>query len=263
MGTYIIGDLHGQMEALRLLLGQIEYQEEADTLCFVGDYVDWGPQSMELLQYVMELDRSPRVHCLLGNHDWMMREVLADRGQKQATLRGESVWARNRGDETLRSFCELPTAEQEAIQGWLEKRPVGWTTEINGRRWYAAHAGPLEAFEGPRAIHDAVWKRLAPQEDPFARLPEHSGSGFICGHTINEKRRIRREAHFIDIDCGAKVLQRDPNAALAALRLEDGAEFYVHGYDLGKAPAICAGRSGSPQTPQIVRRTEQKKERIE
>ena len=66
MATYIIGDVHGCYDPLRLLLDKISFDSQQDQLCFVGDLVNRGPQSAEVLRFVMKL---PRAEVVLGNHD--------------------------------------------------------------------------------------------------------------------------------------------------------------------------------------------------
>lgn len=61
----IIGDVHGCLAELKLLLTQCDYRSERDTLVFVGDLVNKGPFSAEVVKFV----RSIGAVCVRGNHD--------------------------------------------------------------------------------------------------------------------------------------------------------------------------------------------------
>ena len=69
--TFAIGDIHGEPDHLARLLGRFPALDPEDTLVFLGDYLDRGPHSRELLVQVMSLpERVPaRVVCLRGNHE--------------------------------------------------------------------------------------------------------------------------------------------------------------------------------------------------
>ena len=130
---YAIGDLHGQLSALKELLVTIQYDPEEDFLYFVGDYTDWGPDSMELIKLLMQLEaENPGVHPLLGNHDLMMWKTITNPEITDQTLQGVSHWARNRGDVTLRQYLALPREEQEQILKWIEQLPVEAFVEVDG-----------------------------------------------------------------------------------------------------------------------------------
>lgn len=67
MSTYFIGDVHGCYDELMLLLGQIRFNRGRDRLVFVGDLVNRGGQSIEVLRFIHSL--GSRAQMVLGNHD--------------------------------------------------------------------------------------------------------------------------------------------------------------------------------------------------
>jgi serine/threonine protein phosphatase 1 len=77
MATFAIGDIHGNLPALDDLLDQVLREAaDGDTVVFLGDYIDRGPNSRECIEAILGFRRTTKakVVCLLGNHeDWLLR----------------------------------------------------------------------------------------------------------------------------------------------------------------------------------------------
>ena len=67
MSTYVIGDIHGEYEQLKILLEKMNFKED-DELFILGDVVDRGPNPIKALQFLMTL---PNCTCIAGNHELM------------------------------------------------------------------------------------------------------------------------------------------------------------------------------------------------
>jgi bis(5'-nucleosyl)-tetraphosphatase (symmetrical) len=67
MSTFVIGDVQGCFDTLQVLLSQIGYASDKDTLIFAGDMVNRGPKSLDTLRAIIAL--GSRARCVLGNHD--------------------------------------------------------------------------------------------------------------------------------------------------------------------------------------------------
>lgn len=71
----IIGDLHGCYEELKDLLKLCLFQKEKDILIFVGDLVNKGPYSVEVIRYIYQLSLENIAYIVRGNHDEAMLEI--------------------------------------------------------------------------------------------------------------------------------------------------------------------------------------------
>ncbi|MFT5211055.1 MAG: bis(5'-nucleosyl)-tetraphosphatase (symmetrical) [Flavobacterium sp.] len=66
MSTYVFGDIQGCFDDLSALLQRIQFDQEKDKLCFLGDLINRGNQNLETIQFMMSLKQ---VNIVLGNHD--------------------------------------------------------------------------------------------------------------------------------------------------------------------------------------------------
>ncbi|HES76381.1 MAG TPA: symmetrical bis(5'-nucleosyl)-tetraphosphatase [bacterium] len=107
MATYVIGDLQGCLEPLKRLLEQIRFDPGHDTLWFVGDVVNRGPQSLQTLRFVRDLEHA--AITVLGNHDLHLLAVA---------LTGK----KSKGKDTLSEILLAP--DRDELLDWLRRRPL-------------------------------------------------------------------------------------------------------------------------------------------
>ena len=95
--TYVIGDIHGCSNTLTGLLKIIEPVHEDDTIIFIGDYIDRGPNSKGVIDIILSLYKKHRkIITLMGNHEFMFMNVLKGIGVTEFLNMG--------GDETFKSY---------------------------------------------------------------------------------------------------------------------------------------------------------------
>lgn len=130
MATWAIGDVQGCFDELVALLDACRFDRSQDRLWFVGDLVNRGPRSLEVLRFVRELGEGACV--VLGNHDLHLLCVAEG-------------FARARADDTLEAVLGAP--DRDELLGWLRERPL---MHVQGG-WAMVHAGLLPQWTVTRA----------------------------------------------------------------------------------------------------------------
>lgn len=72
----IVGDVHGCFEELTELLERCSFNELEDVLVFVGDLVNKGPSSVEVVRYIHQLSLREVAYSVIGNHDEAMLKMV-------------------------------------------------------------------------------------------------------------------------------------------------------------------------------------------
>jgi bis(5'-nucleosyl)-tetraphosphatase (symmetrical) len=107
MATYAIGDVQGCFDPLRRLIDSFDFDPANDRLWFVGDLVNRGPQSLEVLRYIKSLGASSVV--VLGNHD--LHLVMQAEG-----------FGRANKEDTLEAVLGAP--DRDELLAWLRAQPL-------------------------------------------------------------------------------------------------------------------------------------------
>lgn len=155
--VYLMGDVQGCSTALDRLLGQIGFSPSRDRLVVLGDLVNRGPGSLQVLQTLSAFGDA--VTSLLGNHDLHLLAVA------------QGVRRLHRGD-TVQDILDDPRREQWLE--WLAHRHMACRVE----GWLCVHAGVLPSWDADTtlALADEVEAVL---RDPAARadfLPRMYGN---------------------------------------------------------------------------------------
>lgn len=188
-----IGDIHGCRSRLEGLLERIRFDPAGDTLVFVGDYIDRGPDSRGVIDALLEMKAScPGLVCLKGNHEAMLLDFYLEG-------RGEQRFFWNGGLLTLDAYGITP-ADARAGRG-LPESHVDFLRSLplfyESGEYLFVHAGirpgiPL-AEQSPA---DLLWIR-----DEFIDSEEDFGRTIVFGHTPLPAPLL--EPYKIGIDTGA------------------------------------------------------------
>jgi serine/threonine protein phosphatase 1 len=188
---FAIGDIHGCYDRLKALVGKIPIDFSRDTLLFIGDYIDRGPHSAEVVDYLIQLKkRVKEVIFLKGNHEDMLDKFLSGDDRFTYLLNG--------GQQTLDSYLKKPVQSEsfpipsDHIEFFKSLRLYYETEEF-----IFVHAGlrprtPLET----QSTEDLLWIR-----DNFISTKYDFGKRVIFGHTPLKKPLV--EPNKIGIDTGA------------------------------------------------------------
>lgn len=131
MSLYLIGDLQGCKAPLDRLIAEVGFSPSRDTLVCLGDLVNRGPDSLEVLRQLKAWGSSAL--CLLGNHD--LHLLAASQGVRPL----------HRHD-TLDAILEAPDCSE--VLDWLRQRPLA----IMARGWLLVHAGLLPQWTATHAL---------------------------------------------------------------------------------------------------------------
>lgn len=198
---YAIGDIHGEYERLRDLHDAIDAHWKAEggkrraTVLHLGDYVDRGPDSAAVVEYLMFLQNKPDLHpeidivCLLGNHERLMIDALD--AQDHAKLIN---WLMNGGEATVESYRKRASSGVGSITELIPRAHVDWMkslpTKIVDRDagLVFVHAG-VQPNTFPKCDEEVlIWTRSPKffNDRRWPANPELDGLTVVHGHTPTE-----------------------------------------------------------------------------
>jgi len=186
-----IGDIHGCHAALTRLL-ELVAPQAGDTLVFLGDYIDRGPASREVIESLIALSHRHHTVFLRGNHEVMILDSRND------ALKA-NLWGSVGGFEALISYDAAYEPD------WASRIPESHWKFLNDTRRYFETAnhifvhGCLDAEKDLEAQSDTTlyWERVDTMN------PHKSGKQVVCGHTPQSSGKILDLGYAICIDTGA------------------------------------------------------------
>lgn len=144
MALYLIGDLQGCDRPLQQLLDTLAFSPSRDTLYFLGDLVNRGPQSDAVLRRLMAY--GPSAQCLLGNHDLHLLAVAY--GLRPSTR-----------SDTLHTILQAPDCA--AMVDWLRHQALALHLPLGQQTLLMVHAGVLPSWTAKRTLELAAEVEVA------------------------------------------------------------------------------------------------------
>ncbi|CDQ41858.1 metallophosphoesterase family protein [Virgibacillus salexigens] len=183
-----ISDIHGCLDELNAILDQVNYCPEKDRLVLVGDYVDRGLKSRQVIERVMDLQEHGAI-VLRGNHDqmfinWLIKHNIID----------QELYLSNGGIHTIESYVGYDFFEDGIINDKLqEAKQIIYTHyrdhitflyhlpyyyEIKDHVFVHAGIDPLHVDWKSTSLEDMLWIRK-----DFLDQPHLHDVTFVHGHT--------------------------------------------------------------------------------
>lgn len=226
---YAVGDIHGCADCLTDLLQKLrahmrQHPVADNTVVFLGDYIDRGPHSREVVDSLLRHSLPAKTVYLMGNHEYVLLSFL----------KGEfpyKVWLRWGGEATLTSYGVAPCSpdavdkEVEEVRAQLEASiPAAhraFYTQLQltyeSGDYLFVHAGVRPGVElGKQQMEDLLFIR-----EDFLNEPVSIDKTVIHGHTVFKEPFIRDKS--IGIDTGAYA-----TGILTALILENNTYEFLH-----------------------------------
>ncbi len=204
----LIGDIHGCGGEAEALLEKLGYHlvtsgpegarsydvthKQGRKPVFLGDLVDRGPRSPDVLRLVMSMTKAGRAYTVMGNHDDKFRRWLD----------GQAVKVTHGIEETIAQFAHEDAAFKQEVRDFLYHLPSHLI--LDEGRLLVAHAGLAEKFHGRFSGQErafALFGDVAKHRDEYG-LPirlnwaaEYSGSrtvvhGHVAGHDVREENDV-------------------------------------------------------------------------
>jgi len=214
--VYAIGDVHGCLERLAslhemiaddLLARPVEHAE----LIHLGDYVDRGPESAQVVEWLLAGPPVPaqRTINLMGNHEQMMLSAVASGADDAA-----QHWLTNGGADSLHSWGVPRNVRHQDWAGFLPKPHLIFLRDLavhhQAGGYLFVHAGIRPGVPLARqSRQDLLWIR-----EPFLSSKADHGMVVVHGHTPRQEPTVRPNR--IGIDTGAVI-----GGVLTCVILED------------------------------------------
>lgn len=213
MNYIAIGDIHGCLDPLQRLIETLK-PNPFDTLVFLGDYMDRGPDSKGVIDYLIELKKTHSCIFLLGNHEVLMLDYLAG-------LLTINDWERNGGVATLDSYTHdgmlhIPESHLDFLKSCL---PYFDTPD-----YFFVHGGvkPFRTIEEnlrKMTKLELVWER-SHLDDAVLNAQDYKWEKtVVCGHTPIPRPIVLEK--LIAIDTGCVYNQHSQLGRLTAISLPE------------------------------------------
>lgn len=208
MRTLAIGDIHGGLRALKQLIEVANVTTE-DKLIFLGDYVDGWSESAQVIQFLIELEKTHNCVFIKGNHDVWCEEWLR-------TGDTEQVWLDHGGDGTIKSYADFTEEDKRRHLHFFEEMML---FDIDPQNRLFIHAGftsmhgaEYEIFKAHYYFDRTLWemaltmdKKIGKDSQFYPPRLKHYKEIYI-GHTptLNYgQSRPMNAINVYDIDTGA------------------------------------------------------------
>ena len=227
---YVIGDIHGNKDKYDEMLSKIS-PKDTDAVFVLGDVIDIGEDSVEILQDMMY---RTNIYPVLGEHEYMAKKILPliaafdSTDEALKNLDGENKallekWLTMKSEKTLNDFFALNDEDKESIIDYLSEFQAFEEVEAGGKTFVLVHAG-INNFDADKDLEDYSDEDFIFYPADYSKV-YFKNKYLITGHTptvaINQKfmGKVYSKNGHIAIDCGAAYGGRLAAICLDALKL--------------------------------------------
>lgn len=200
--VFVVGDIHGNYELLTKLLEK--WRPEEEELIFLGDYVDRGPQSLQVLEKVKQLVEKGAT-ALMGNHEQLFLHWLNFPNLDSYTFVSvggastiQSFQKVEWGECSVEEIANLIKDEYASLLNWIKSLPLykQWDN------YFFVHAGIDPNVEEVIETNpeDYLWIR-----EDFLHVPHKAKETIIFGHTPTQKLNVDGKGDIWISPCTKKV----------------------------------------------------------
>ncbi len=177
---FLVGDIHGCSKTFKKLIKEEIVIGKSDNIYCIGDYIDRGRDSKEVIDFILELrDSNYQVHTLRGNHEQMLLDSMS-------SSQAFSIWVGNGGDTTLRDFNAESVDELDPVYIDFFKSTKYY---VYNKDFIAVHAGlNFDADDPYEDKNSMLWIR-----DFRVNRSRLGGKLLIHGHTPMHGDYIRSQ----------------------------------------------------------------------
>lgn len=199
---YVIGDIHGNIIALKKLISHLRNPRQ---LIFLGDYIDKGIYVKECIEFLIKLQLETECIFLIGNHEYALREYYTTHNKKWLTFLEkyggkQTVYSyinvENVSDKTL--MYAIETMKKLKHWNFINKLQIYYETE----EYFIFHSGYDISFEFVSDIIENNMESILFSRNQFINSTKLlEGKKLIFGHTAFKTPYI--DNYKIGIDTGA------------------------------------------------------------
>ena len=227
---YVIGDIHGKKDKYDEMLAKLS-PADTDAVFVLGDIIDVGEDSIEILQDMMY---RANIYPVLGEHEYMAKKIFPliikakSVDEAKDMLEGEDKadldkWLGMKSEKTISDFLSLDEEDKESIIDYLSEFQAFEEVEAGGKTFVLAHAG-IDNFDSEKALEDYDEEDFVFGQADYTKV-YFKNKYLITGHTptvaINQKfmGKVYSKNGHIALDCGAAYGGKLAAICLDALKL--------------------------------------------
>lgn len=226
MNSWVISDIHGCFMTFKTLVEDKIHLTKDDELFLLGDYIDRGKKSKQLIDYIIDLqNKNYSIQPIMGNHEWFLLQAyeeslnLSEKRWIPHINKAEKNWLSYGGKETLESFGIKSVKD-------IPKQYIDWISTLPYYRFSGSY---IMVHAGLNFQEDDLFSDTYSMMFSYNFQVDHKKLGeriVIHGHYpigktfFDEQKRNYKTDGFLDLDLGCVYVANPEMGILTALNLK-------------------------------------------